>query len=63
MKVNPPRALFTGYPNASIVGPPADAQAQTATLRCAFEVARDATNPGEIVDLRDETTHQTNASG
>ncbi|HEX8983510.1 MAG TPA: hypothetical protein VF792_12100 [Ktedonobacterales bacterium] len=62
LKMNPPRTLFTGYPNAAIVGAPDDAKAQLATLRRAFEVASSATEPGKIIDLRDnETIHPTSA--
>jgi hypothetical protein len=54
LRINPPRSLFTGYQNAEIVGPPGDAETQRATLRRAFRVLREATDPGAIVDLRDD---------
>lgn len=49
--VRAPRVLFTGHPNAQIVGAPGDREAQLATLRQAFEVLVTATEPGAFVEM------------
>ena len=46
-----PRVFFTGKPNAEIVGPPNDEQAQLATLREALRVLAEATEPGILWEV------------
>lgn len=56
-RVRPPRTLFTGRSNAEIVGPPHDSAAQLTTLRRAFEVLRQSTEPGSITPMTPTDEH------
>lgn len=48
--VNPPRALFVGFPYGAPLGPARAAETQLAVIRAALDVLEHAVEPGCIVD-------------
>jgi hypothetical protein len=53
--VRPPRALFTRTANSQIVGAPHDRAAQLTVLRQALHVLIEASEPGTLTDLSDDS--------
>ena len=52
--VCPPRSLFVNFPMGNPFGPPSQPDVQRGILLAALELAVSATEPGVIVDLRDQ---------